>query len=461
MSRSCLRKTPSLFLALALTGCAFQSYSPKPIDAEVSASNFNARSIDAPLLRDYMQNRGVSEWPVKNWGLHELTLLAFYYHPDIEVARARAAVAGTQEFTARQPLNPGFEGGSEHHSITEGRSPWTLKFHLAIPIITAGKGEIRIERAGYAAQAAELDVGSAAWKVRSNLRSQLLDYFTASEELRLLRDEAADRNEVVQLLERRVEFGMIAQHESAAARERQLDATLRAARKEAEAAEARGGLAGAIGMPRDGVRDLRLVLDNFRDAMTIDDLTVARREALTNRLDVRRSLLDYAVAESALELEIARQYPDFSFNPGYEWDQEDNVWALAVSLILPVLHKNEGPILEAHEKRELIASEFIALQARVIAQTETAALRYENARSELVKARDLMRSAQEHAARAKKRFDAGDADRLDWVNARLQTTLAQQAELSAAIGLQRARSSLEDALQRPLDGIDLPAVTRR
>jgi outer membrane protein, heavy metal efflux system len=452
-------KSVKLTVMLIASGCAFQTYSPKPIDPEVSASQFDARAIDTPPLREYLESKGVSEWPVRNWGLHELTLLAFYHHPEIEAARARAAVARAQEFSARQPLNPRLDIGSEHHSVTDGKSPWTLKFYLDIPIITSGKREIQLEQAGYAAKTAELNAGSVAWKVRSNLRSRLLDYFAAHEESQLLNRESAGRNEVLQLLEKRVQFGMIAQHESAVARERLLDSTLRATRKEAEAEEARTALADAVGMPAQAVRGLALALDNFREAIAVDDLAAARREALINRLDVRRSLLEYAVAEAALELEIARQYPDFNLKPGYEWDQEDNVWALAVSLILPLLHKNEGPILEAREKRELKAREFTALQAQIIAQTEAAALRYENARAEFVKAEELTRSAQEQGARVKRRFDAGDADRLDWVNARLQTTFAEQAKLAAAIRLQRARSALEDTLQRPLDaGFELPSA---
>jgi outer membrane protein TolC len=74
----------------------------------------------------------------------------------------------------------------------------------------------------------------------------------------------------------------------------------------------------------------------------------------------------------------------------------------------------------------------------------------------------LNQIAQQQSALVKKRFDAGDADRLDWVNARLQVILAEQARKMAAIRLQQARGSLEDALQRPLDGtFELPAVTRR
>ena len=446
---------PLLFASLAtLAGCAFQSYSPKPIDPQQSAAELLSRSVDSPELRDHMMRHGVSEWPVKTWGLDELTLLAFFYHPEIEVARAQAAVAQAQSLSVRQPINPGFEPAIEYHSVEEGGTPWTLKFYPEIPIITAGKGDIQIEQADYLAQAAGLNVGSAAWKVRSGLYSRLLDFAAAHEELKSLRAEAEDRSEALQLLEKRVALGMIASHDAALARTAALDIATRLNRKEGEMAEARAAIADALGVP--AARDLDLAFDIARFP-SMNGVAAARREALFNRLDIRKSLLEYAAAEAQLKLEIARQYPDFSLRPGYEWDQKDNVWALAISLILPLLHKNEGPILEAQEKRELKAREFTALQSRVIAQTEGAVLHYDNAQTELERTEELRRIALKQSEQVKNRFDAGDVDRLDWVNARLQVIAAEQARLAALLRVQRARGALEDALQRPLEGaFDLP-----
>ncbi|MGH8728462.1 MAG: TolC family protein [Burkholderiales bacterium] len=458
-----MRKSLVVPLLAALAGCAFQSYSSKPIDAQQTAAAFDERSVTDPSLREYLQSHGVVEWPVANWGLHELTLLAFYYHPDLELARANAALARAQEFTARQPLNPGFEVLPEYHSLTEWRSPWSLHFQAQIPVVTQGKREIAAEQAGYLAQAAELNVGNTAWQVRNRLRSRLLDAFAAREDLRLLRAESADRNETLKLLEKRVAVGMIASHETAIARERALDAALRLERRQGQLEEALAGIAEALGLPQREARSLELKLDAFREAPPIDDFAAAKREALINRLDIRRSLLEYAAAEAALQLEIARQYPDFNLKPGYAFDQDDNVWSLGLALVLPLLNKNEGPIREAQERREIKAREFLALQSQVIAQSESAATRYEAARAELLKAEELTRLAEVQNEATKSRFDAGEADRLDLVNARLAVTSAQQAKTAAAIRLQHARGALEDALQRPVftGAFDLPAVTRR
>ena len=79
-----------------------------------------------------------------------------------------------------------------------------------------------------------------------------------------------------------------------------------------------------------------------------------RRQALLNRADVRGALAEYAASQSALQLEIANQYPDVHLGPGYGWNTGnagDNEWTLGVTLDLPVLNHNQGPVAEAKAKR--------------------------------------------------------------------------------------------------------------
>ena len=105
-----------------------------------------------------------------------------------------------------------------------------------------------------------------------------------------------------------------------------------------------------------------------------DDLTSAeaRRAALQSRTDILAALAEYAASESALQLEIAKQYPDIHLSPGYQFDQGDNKWHLGLSAELPVLNRNQGPIAEAEARRAESAARFEALQAKVIAEIDRA-----------------------------------------------------------------------------------------
>src|SRR5205085_2292763 len=97
-----------------------------------------------------------------------------------------------------------------------------------------------------------------------------------------------------------------------------------------------------------------------------------RRELLLTRPDILASLAEYAASQSALQLEIAKQYPDIHLSPGYEFDQGDNKWSLGVGITLPIFNRNQGAIREAIAKRSEAAANFATLQAHAINETERA-----------------------------------------------------------------------------------------
>jgi outer membrane protein TolC len=88
----------------------------------------------------------------------------------------------------------------------------------------------------------------------------------------------------------------------------------------------------------------------------------ARRQALLSRADILASLSQYAASEAALQLEVAKQYPDVHLSPGYEFDQGDNKWSLGLTVTLPVLNQNRGGIAEAEARRLESGETFLALQ---------------------------------------------------------------------------------------------------
>ena len=128
----------------------------------------------------------------------------------------------------------------------------------------------------------------------------------------------------------------------------------------------------AVGVPVQALANIRLEFDLQRGPESVKELTSAeiRRTALTSRADVLGALAEYAASQAALQLEIAKQYPDIHLQPGYEFDQGDNKWGIGVSLELPVLNQNQGPIAEAKAKREEAAAKFTELQAKVMGEID-------------------------------------------------------------------------------------------
>ena len=446
---------------MLLAACALQSYHPAPVDTAAAAAAYLQRSTEAPGLKDYLVAHGhpESDWPVQRWGLSELTLLAFYYHPDLEVARARAAEARAQANPALQRLPWGIKPGVAYHSQKQdySNSPWSLGFELEIPIASGTRQQAAVERAQYLAESAEVEVGATAWRVRSTVRSRMLELKATQERVALLQQEIEARQALLALLERRLAAGYAATTEVTAARLRLYEVQGQLAIEQTAAARAAGELAAALGVPIETVNALRFdfsAFDGLPDALSERD---ARGEALRNRIDMRQRLLEFSAADADVKLEIARQYPTVSLRPGYLWDQGDNVWFLAVDLFAPPVLGNAAGIAVAQARRETAAQIALRDQAAIIAETDTALAAY---RQSIAGARSAHQASVMQLARSQqtqKQFDAGYADRLDATQARLEAVTVERNVADARTSAQRALGRFEDALQRPLAGGPVPA----
>ena len=435
--------------------CANQAYHPKAIEVEKTADQFAARNLNSPELQRYMQSQGypAEALPISTWGLRELTLAAFFYHPQLAVARAQWQAAQAQEIAAGQKPNPSISGNVEHHSKTDGNvSPWTLGINLDIPVETGDKRQIRIDQATSLSMAARIDIGQQAWQVRSRLQTSLIGYRTALHQTTLLQREVDLQAVIVQMLQKRLEAGIVSDIDLATARLQlqKLQNTLAA--EMARNAELHAELAVSVGIPVQALDAIKID-DRLPTIYPIEKLPPAdvQRAALLNRLDIRSALARYDAAESRLKLEIAKQHPDIVLSPGYIFDQGDNLWSLGVSLLLGLSNRNEGPIAEAEALREVEARQFEVLQARVIGEQEQALSQYVSRLAELAKAESMVKAQQRQIAKSERLFKAGYIDRLEWTTTQLEGLVAEQGKLAATIRLYMALAALEDALQRPLN----------
>jgi outer membrane protein TolC len=161
-------------------------------------------------------------------------------------------------------------------------------------------------------------------------------------------------------------------------------------------------------------------------------------------------LADYAASQSALQLEIAKQYPDIHLNPGYEFDQGNNKWSLGFTVTLPVLNQNRGPIAEAEARRAEAAANFNALQAKVVAEIERSLAVYQVVKQKQADADALLSNLRKQEKTSQAMLDAGEISRSELAGLRLQLSALALARLDALAKSQQALGQLEDALQSPL-----------
>jgi len=442
-----------------IAGCApVQRYRPSPLAPAETASSLAARSLNDPGLRRFIeQNLGheLNPWPPQAWDLHMLTLAAFYFNPALDAARARAAAAEAAMVTAGARPNPTV-------SLSPGiPSPYLLGFNFEVPIETAGKRGYRLEEARNLSEAAKFGLAETAWKVRSGVRTALLDHFTAVRKLALLRSEQEMRSLQIRLLTQRLQVGDIARPELEAGRLALLNTQLALQAAESRIAVTRAVLAATVGIPVSGMENAQLSWSDFEQPPAAQTLSpsLVQRQAVLNRLDVRRALSEYAAAEAALQLEIAKQYPDFQIGPGYQLEERNSFFTVGLAVTLPIRSRNQGPIAEAEARRKEAAARFLSTQAQVIAQSEGALARYQAAFSELEARESLTKLQGEREQMITRAVQIGESDRLTLNDVMLERSAVAQAWFGALVRAQQALGELEDAVERSLEPGDIPELT--
>jgi cobalt-zinc-cadmium efflux system outer membrane protein len=449
---SSLSKVATCFVAALLaTGC--QRFASVPLDPSKSAHEFAARSLGDPHFRRFVESvRGAQPvWPMNDWDFDQLTLAALYYQPGLNVWRTQWRSAQAAELTAAGRLNPVLTivpGYSMNASA--GLSPWLPLTSVDIPIETAGKRDLRKLHAAQLAAATQLNAESAAWQARSHLRTTLLDLSLNERRAELLERQVEFQKQTVEMLEQRLAAGAVSPFEVSVARTSRLRVETEAADARLRAKAARTQVAEAIGVSSAALEGIQLAA--FKSA-TADEVRVllsteARDRALQRRSDIRALLAEYAASETALRVEIAKQYPDVHLNPGYQYDQGEHKWSLGLTVELPLLNQNQGPIAEAEAKRKETAARFLALQAQIIARIEQSVSELNALNEQRTRARNLLDLQRQQRNATEAAFRAGGADRLEMTAANLEAIVA---ELTAADFDAReiaALGKLEDALQQ-------------
>src|ERR1700733_7340303 len=99
---SARRVLAATLIGIGIAGCAH--YAP-----EQTAVALESRSLSDPGLRFFIERslgHALIDWPLKSWNLELLTLVAFYYSPELDVSRAQRGVADAAVVSAGTRPNP-------------------------------------------------------------------------------------------------------------------------------------------------------------------------------------------------------------------------------------------------------------------------------------------------------------------------------------------------------------------
>ena len=435
----------ALALALAALPAGCVKFTPRPLEAGSTATAFAGRTLHDAGLRKFLTQQRAG----RAWNVGRLALAAAYFHGDVTLARAEAAEAAAGIKTAGQRPNPVLSFSPGYNATTSGISPWIITPSLDVTLETAGKRGQRLAQARATSEAARLRVAAAAWDARTKVRAAMLDLHAARGNGALLTAEVALHDEAARKLEAQVKAGESPAFELIQERLGLNRSKLALHDSEKLAATARAQLAAAVGVSSAALEAITLDFTDFA-ALPPAPGGGVRRRALKHRADLLALLADYAAADAALRLEIARQYPDVHLNPGYELDQADNKWHLGLSVELPILHQNRGPILQAVARRKTVGAKFEAKQAAVFGEIETALAAYRAAREKADTAGALAEDAARANETTQRMVEAGELASLELTRRRIEASAAALSRAEASVQAQQAAGQLEAALQVPL-----------
>ncbi len=382
------------------------------------------------------------------WTFKQLYWAAIYYNPDLAEAKAQFEAVQAAEITAGQSPNPTL---SLTPSFDNSTTPdaWLFGVGLSVPIETNGKRDLRLAAAQRQALSAQAAIVGRAWDVRSRVLNATIDLLLAKETIAKTQNLSRVLTQIHDVYAGRANQG---QMPTALASQNEIlyqQSLLQVQQARTELMLAQTRLAGAIGVPIKALQDIKISesYPNFKQK------NVSRQTILLEHPAVLSAFYDYHVAHENLRLELAKQVPDITLGPGYEWNsQQGGKFSLGLSLILPIRNNNAGPVAEARAKREVAAKHFETIQFNAINMIEQASTAYTATTREMQSADKIVSMQQDKQSRLKNMLRQGTAADLPLLYAQTEIANAQIASLGTKAKLLHAEAALEDAMRQPLFG---------
>lgn len=450
------KKSIFFLIIMILSGCATYHYEAMPLENKEMARKFLDRSLDDTGLKDYFQkyHYPVSQWPIKNWDIDALTLAAYYFHPELQIAIKQYDKANVHAEFINQIINPGISVPPEYHSDTGGgKSPWSIGILFDFVFERSAKREARYEQAQAESNAARIHINLVAWNIYSEMRRQYFNYHAVLKDQELLSKQKDYAEQNMQLLNRRKELGQASEFEVSSMQLELQRIRLALTSHKVTVVEAWHALADSLGLPASALDDIEFPDELKKYFDTLNDLNQSQLQgiALTQRMDIQQALAEYSAQEAKTRLEIEKQFPDITLSPGFLFDQGDNIWQLGAAWILPLFHtENEGAIKEALADREIKQAEFLALQSRIINEVSSAWDSLKAQMEALKEAEQLLQEAQDRNRQINRQYKLGYADHLQLSRSLLEMVTVEQAVSGLRYSVIKSAGQLEDTLQYPV-----------
>jgi len=451
---------PYLIIIFVLSGCSYIPFNKKDIENKkiievIKESGIHNEEFSQFLLSKDFVN---SELPFKNWGLEELIYVQEFFNPQLKTAKMQWELAQANEAISilYPPSSIGLEIGREttNKELTKKIFGGGFKFTFE----SADKRLIRHELALNESQLALLNFQIAKWNLRIDLFNQLFDYIENQEFIKLTKTELRLKQSVMNMMKKRFDAGLASQID--------LDRkTIILGKTNKELLELqmeqsimRNQLASLVGL---NTQKFNLIpLNSKKITSILDEITVLylkdkkllvlQEISLTKRLDLRKALSNYAIAEAKLKLEVAEQYPDYTFSPAYAYEFGTKFWSLGIDSILKSTNRNKAFINKAEKFRDLEASKVNTLQLTTINDIKALQLNFLNKFDDLKYSYQMIETKNRLESQLTSRFKEGLINRMEYENEKINLIDISKNHHKAIYNLIRIGLMAERVLQEPI-----------
>jgi cobalt-zinc-cadmium efflux system outer membrane protein len=430
---------------LIFAGC--QHYQAKPLDALSAQHALAQRSLTEPELQGFIVAQGFESNDA--WDLDRLFLAGYFFSPELDIAHSQINEADGARRTAEALPNPKVSFTPGYNQDANGATPWSFGYALNLPIEISGQRALRRSAAELQIESSHIHFAEVRWGLWSTLRRHLIELHAAESVAQLWRDQQPLLQRTADLVAAQVAAGEVSPLAATKAQIALHQATIDARASERAAVEARSRLAETIGVPLEALANIQFSYQGLDTPSSVANAANLHTQAAQHRLDLVQSLSTYAAAQIALQQEVRRQWPDFALSPGFNLDQGEGKWTLALDFSLPLLNQNQGPIATAEARRATAAAEFIAVQNRVVAEVDRAWAHYTSARKNLATIAALKAQLQRQTQLVQAQQTAGETSQLEVTRARIELVQGTRVALDALIQVEVALAAVEDATQNP------------
>ena len=454
---------PYLIIIFVLSGCSYIPFNKKDIDNQEIIEIIKDSDIHNEEFSQFLISNGYdnAKLPFKVWGLKELLYTQQFFNPQLKTVKIEWEMAQTNEAIAilYPPTSIGLEVGRETTSKELTKKIFGGGFSFTFE--SANKRLIRHELALNKSQLALINFQLTNWKLRTGLFTKLFDFIENQEFIKLSKVELRLKQSVMNMMKKRLEAGLASQIDLDRKTIELNAINQRLLKLQMNQSIMRNQLASSIGLstPKFNL----IPLDSKQITSLFDDITVLylkdkkllelQEISLTKRLDLRKALSNYAIAEAKLKLEVADQYPDYTFSPAYAYEFGSRLWTLGIDSIIKSGDRNKAFISKAEKFRDLEASKVNTLQLSTINDIEELHLNFSNKFEDLKYSYQMIETKNRLESQLAARFKKGLISRMEFENEMINLIDISKNHHKAIYNLIRigllAESILQEAIFTP------------